>query len=166
MRRVTALVSLVVLALVVVPGTASAKTIRKKLKPQPSGDYGQSPKFSAKASLKTGRRGSLTITAAKLPVGKIWFDIRQAKKGRQPCSPDGTKSTGPGAAKKPLRGIKYPGLQVTGKTADNKVGKGKATAKGKIRLKRRAVYYVSVRLKKTSRETMVCSVVSGKPKKR
>jgi hypothetical protein len=164
-RRVTALVSLVVLALVVVPGTASAKTIRKKLKPQPSGDYGKSPKFSAKTVLKTGNRGSLTISAAKLPVGKIWFDIRQAKKGRQPCSPDGNKSTGRGAAKKPLRGPKYPGLQVTGKTAANKVGKGKATATGKLKLKRSAVYYVSVRLKKRSRETMVCSVVSGRPKR-
>jgi hypothetical protein len=105
------------------------------------------------------------VSATKLPVGKIWFDIRQAKGGRQPCSPDGTKSTGRGASKKPLRGLKYPFLTVTGKTPTNKIGKGKATARGKLKLKSSAVYYVSVRLKKRSRETMVCSVVSGHPKR-
>ena len=165
MKRVTALVSLVVLALVVVPGTASAKTYRKRLKPQPSGDYGQSPKFSASTVLKTGNRATLSVVARKLPVGKLWFDLRQAKKGRQPCSPDGTKSTGPGASRTPVRGFKWPKIQVTG-AAGKQIGKGSATARGKFKPKGSGVYYVSVRLTKRSRETMVCAVVAGHPKKK
>jgi len=155
-KRILSVGVIAVLALVLVPGAASAKTFRTKLKGQPFGPYELAPRFSATASLKTGRNAKLTVSVKKHIKGKYKVQLRKARGGKQPCKTRSGKS-GKGAVKRGVHGWHYQSLIV-----DN-AGKGKATGTARrFSAKRRSVYYVVILRRKTP---TMCGVIAGHPHK-
>jgi hypothetical protein len=156
-KRVHAVVAIAVLAIALVPGAASAKTYRAKLKGQPFGNYEIAPRFSGSASLTTGRNAKLTVKAKKLVKGKYKIQLRKARGGKQPCKTR-TGKGGKGAAKRGVAGWKYAPLIVDASS------KGTATGTAKrFSAARRSVYYVVVY--KGRNTVTMCGVIAGKPKK-
>ena len=156
MKRILSVGVIAALALMLVPGAASAKTFRTKLKGQPFGPYELAPRFSATASLKTGRNAKLTVSVNKHIKGRYKIQLRKARARNQPCKTRSGKS-GKGAVKRGLHGWHYQSLIV-----DNS-GKGKATGTARrFRASRRAVYYVVVLRRNTP---TMCGVIAGHPRK-
>jgi hypothetical protein len=156
-RRIHAVVAIAALALVLVPGAASAKTFHAKLKGQPFGNYQFAPRFKASASLTTGSNATLAVNATKLIKGKYKIQLRKARGGRQPCKTR-TGKGGKGAVKSGVNGWKYNPLSVDSSS------KGKATGTAsRFSAARRAVYYVVIY--KGRNTVMMCGVIAGHPKK-
>jgi hypothetical protein len=156
-RRIHAVVAVAALALALVPGAASAKTLRTKLKAQPFGPYQLAPRFNASASLTTGRNAKLTVSVKKHIRGKYKIQLRKARGGLQPCK-SRTGKGGKGAVKGGVGGWKYTPL-----TIDNS-GKGKATGTASRFSPGRSVYYVVVY--KGRNTVTMCGVIAGHPKKK
>jgi hypothetical protein len=154
-RRLLCVFALAVLALTLGAGSASAKTLRTKLKGQPFGPYQLAPRFSASASLKTGRNATLRVSVKKHIKGSYKIQLRKARGGKQPCRTRSGKS-GKGAVKRGVRGWHYQPLNI------DDSGKGKASGSAKrFKPNRRSVYYVVVLRKKTP---TMCGVISGHPR--
>jgi hypothetical protein len=155
-KRILSVGAIAVLALTLAPGAASAKTFRSKLKGQPFGPYELAPRFSATASLKTGRNAKLTVSAKKHIKGNYKIQLRKAKGGKQPCKTRSGKG-GKGATKRGVHGWHYDKLVV------DPSGKGKATGTAtRFSAKRGSVYYVVILKRNTP---TMCGVIAGHPKK-
>jgi hypothetical protein len=155
-KRILSVGVIAVLALTLVPGAASAKTFRTKLKGQPFGPYELAPRFSATASLKTGRNATLRVSVKKHIKGNYKIQLRKARGGKQPCKTRSGKS-GKGAVKRGVHGWHYTKLVVP--------DSGKASATGKARrftAKRGSVYYVVILRRNTP---TMCGVIAGHPRK-
>src|SRR4051794_15782233 len=110
-KRLLCVFALCALALAFGSGAASAKTLRTKLKGQPFGPYQLAPRFSASASLKTGRNATLRVSVKKHIKGSYKIQLRKAKGRKQPCRTRAGKS-GKGAVKRGVRGWHYKPLTV------------------------------------------------------
>jgi hypothetical protein len=152
MRRVMSVVAIAVLALALGTGVASAKTFRAKLKGQPFGPYELAPRFSASASLKTGRNAKLTVSVKKHLKGTYKISLRKARGGKQPCRTR-TGRGGKGAVKRGVGGWHYNPLIVDAS------GKGRATGTARrFSARRGSVYYVVVLRRSTP---TMCGVIAG-----
>jgi hypothetical protein len=156
-RRIHAVVAIAVLALALVPGAASAKTYRAKLKGQPFGPYELAPRFSATASLTTGRNAKLRVSAKKHIKGTYKIQLRKAKGRLQPCK-SRTGKGGKGRVRRGVGGWRYDKLKV-----DN-AGTGKASGTARrFSASSRSVYYVVIY--KGRNTVTMCGVIAGKPKR-
>jgi hypothetical protein len=155
-RRIHTVVAIAVLALALVPGSASAKTLRAKLKGQPFGPYELAPRFAASASLTTGSNAKLTVKVKKHVKGNYTIQLRKAKGGKQPCKTR-TGKGGKGAARRGVGGWKYDALVV-----DNS-GKGSASGSASTFTPARGAVYYVVTLKGNT--PTMCGVIAGHAKK-
>jgi hypothetical protein len=156
-RRISAVVAIAVLALALVPGPASAKTYRTRLKGQPFGPYELAPRFSATASLKTGRRAKLTVSAKKHIKGTYKIQLRKARGRLNPCRTR-TGKGGRGRVRRGVAGWRYQRLRV-----DNS-GKGRASGRARrFRPSHGGVYYVVIY--KGRNTITMCGVIVGRPRR-